>query len=319
MTIKNTVVTGNHATGRGGGMATKYALTLSNSTISANRADMGAGGLYDEGGPQHGGAVMVENSTITGNTSGGKGGGVYTTDDDPTEFRSSTIAGNQATGTGGGIYAEFSGAVTLTNTIVADNAGTPAPDVANLAGSTTTATFSLIENTAGTILGTTTSSITGQDPKLGPLADNGGSSSTMSLLPGSPALDHGLAAGLDQRGLARPFDLAGVPSAPGGNAADIGAYERVLCGKVAVNQVGTEGKDTLVGTSGADGILGLGGKDKIKGLAGKDGLCGGPGKDTLIGGGGNDVLLGQGGPDILRGGKGKDKLKGGPGQDAQTQ
>jgi hypothetical protein len=58
------------------------------------------------------------------------------------------------------------------------------------------------------------------DPKLGPLADNGGSTLTMALLRGSPAIDSGNTAAApqtDQRGFSRPF----------GAATDIGAYEIV--------------------------------------------------------------------------------------------
>src|ERR1035441_1277498 len=56
------------------------------------------------------------------------------------------------------------------------------------------------------------------DPKLGPLADNGGPTLTMALLPGSPAIDAGntsLAPATDQRGFPRPAGLA----------ADLGAFE----------------------------------------------------------------------------------------------
>jgi hypothetical protein len=56
------------------------------------------------------------------------------------------------------------------------------------------------------------------DPKLGLLADNGGPTLTMALLPGSPAIDAGntfLAPATDQRGFSRPAGLA----------ADIGAFE----------------------------------------------------------------------------------------------
>jgi hypothetical protein len=56
------------------------------------------------------------------------------------------------------------------------------------------------------------------DPKLGPLADNGGPTPTMALLLGSPAIDAGntaLAPTTDQRGFPRPA----------GAAADIGAFE----------------------------------------------------------------------------------------------
>ena len=56
------------------------------------------------------------------------------------------------------------------------------------------------------------------DPLLGPLADNGGPTFTQALLPGSPAIDAGVAvAGVttDQRGVPRPQ----------GTAPDIGAFE----------------------------------------------------------------------------------------------
>ena len=61
------------------------------------------------------------------------------------------------------------------------------------------------------------------DPLLGPLADNGGYTETMALLPGSPALEAGNGLicsmipvdGVDQRGVARPIGIG----------CDIGAYE----------------------------------------------------------------------------------------------
>jgi len=51
----------------------------------------------------------------------------------------------------------------------------------------------------------------------------------MALLPGSPAIDHGTNFGLlpDQRGRARPFDLAGIPNVSGGDGTDIGAFELI--------------------------------------------------------------------------------------------
>jgi hypothetical protein len=63
-----------------------------------------------------------------------------------------------------------------------------------------------------------TGSLTNTDPKLGPLANNGGPTLTMALLPGSPAIDAGdtsTAPFADQRGFPRPA----------GFAADIGAFE----------------------------------------------------------------------------------------------
>lgn len=127
--------------------------------------------------------------------------------------------------------------------------------------------FSLIENATGAAITATGPNVIGQDPKLGPLADNGGPTPTEALLDGSPALDAGISDGLtiDQRGAPRPFDLKGLAAAAGGDSSDIGADERNLCGgKTVVNRIGTSGNDLIKGTGGADGILGLGGKDTLK-------------------------------------------------------
>jgi uncharacterized repeat protein (TIGR01451 family) len=64
--------------------------------------------------------------------------------------------------------------------------------------------------------------IIGQDPRLGPLDDNGGDTRTHALQPGSPAIDEGSCTDIsgepitsDQRGVARPQ----------GAGCDVGAYE----------------------------------------------------------------------------------------------
>ena len=62
------------------------------------------------------------------------------------------------------------------------------------------------------------SSYNSTDPQLGPLADNGGPTLCMALLPDSPAIDFGDSSGApatDQRGVVRPF----------GDGVDMGAYE----------------------------------------------------------------------------------------------
>jgi Ca2+-binding RTX toxin-like protein len=322
-------------------------LIVRSSTIAGNSAGIGAGisSRHD----QSSGGTTIENSTITGNTAQSRGGGVWF--ENPLQeaqqlaIRGATIAGNSVTGTsnpyyrGGGV-AVIGPAATLADTVVADNTALQMPDIYTAGGSISTvgASFSLIESPASASI-SGASNIFGQDPKLGPLGNDGGPTPTMPLLDGSPALDAGSAAGLsaDQRGAPRPFDLAGVGPAAGGDNADIGASERNLCGTTVVNRVGTSGADRLTGTTGADGILALGGKDLVKALGGKDAACGGPGKDKLKGGPGKDKLFGQAGKDKLRGqagndklvggkgndnlvgGKGKDKLKGGAGKDKQVQ
>jgi hypothetical protein len=69
--------------------------------------------------------------------------------------------------------------------------------------------------------------VTDAQLNLGPLADNGGPTPTHALLPGSVAIDKGHASGAtaDQRGLARPCDLAATPNAAGGDGGDAGAFE----------------------------------------------------------------------------------------------
>lgn len=66
------------------------------------------------------------------------------------------------------------------------------------------------------------------NPKLKPLADNGGPTKTMALKASSPAIDAGISSGLttDQRGQPRPFNFPGIHEAPASDNSDIGAFER---------------------------------------------------------------------------------------------
>jgi len=95
---------------------------------------------------------------------------------------------------------------------------------------------------------------------------------------------------------------------------------------LAVNKVGTQGRDFLKGTDKADNLIGNGETDLIFGLAGNDNLFGGSGKDFVIGGtftqshgprslGGNKNVVGGDGNDVVWGGKGSDNLLGNDGND----
>lgn len=282
LTMMGSAVTGNTTgpnPGADGGGIESYdgaTATLVNVTISSNRANGSAGGLSSGDGP-----ITLNNVTITGNTANVDGGGTP----------------------GGGVY--FNSTGTVRNTIIAGNSSGPGiggPDC--YAGTVVTSQgHNLVQNTADCPGFTGTGDITGQDPKLGPLGDNGGPTPTHALLPGSPAIGAGNSAppgsggascaATDQRGAQRNCD--------------IGAYELVMCKTVVVNRIGTGGNDTLVGTSGGDGMLGYGGRDKLSGLGGDDALCGGAGKDTLRGGRGDDRLVGGQGKDTCIGGGGRDR------------
>jgi hypothetical protein len=90
---------------------------------------------------------------------------------------------------------------------------------------------------------------------------------------------------------------------------------------LAINEIGTDGPDTLKGTNGADNLLGRGGNDVLFGLGGRDSLLGGEGKDWVLGGnerrplGGDKNLVGGPRNDAVLGGKGPDNLLGSSGND----
>jgi CSLREA domain-containing protein len=222
-------------------------VTVTASTISGNQGGSGSfgGGVLVAG--QLDDAFDMVNSTISGN-SATNGGGVSLGDgaDYPLlgaggsiGFDNSTIAGNTAANSGGGIYlgqydsetGPRSGTAAINSTIVADNTAGGAPN--DLFRPTTSTsggfndTFSLIENPGSALALSVQSLITGVDPQLGPLANNGGPTQTMLPSNTSPVIDQGAAqAGLttDQRGEPRTIDN-GKPVPSGGDGTDIGAVE----------------------------------------------------------------------------------------------
>ncbi len=274
-------------------------LTITNALFSGNTAGEIRGGAMIA----TNGTLSITNATFSGNSiSGdGDGGAIANEMGSTTNLNNVTITGNSVTGTGdgGGIYRQ-DGTLNIRNSIIAGNtdAGGQAPDCgASMGDAFTSGGHNLIGSTTGCTF-TPVGDLSGVSPLLGPLADNGGLTQTHALLAGSPAIDAGGTdcAGSDQRGLPR-------------GTCDIGAYELVLCRKVAVNRIGTEGNDSLTGSPGRDGILALGGRDTLRGKGGNDGLCGGPGKDTLRGGGGKDRLDGGPGKDLCVGQAGRDKAR----------
>ncbi len=189
------------ASGSGGGIFINNGdLTLLNSTIVSNRA---TSGYFDQ---------------IPASVSGdAHGAGIYNAAGQ-LHISFSTIAGNQdqywapaqTSGNldGDGIY--NSGTVILDNSILAEHAhgnvvGPITDSGHNISSDSSTHFSTSLENT---------------DPKLGPLADNGGPTLTMALLDGSPAIDTAATNGpsIDQREQSRPygagFDIGAVELSP---------------------------------------------------------------------------------------------------------
>jgi CSLREA domain-containing protein len=230
-TIEDCVLTGNTAD-RGGAIFSNSPLYLQLSTIADNVARAGGAlELY--------GTTIIQQSTISGNEA--TGGSIVDSDGDLT-LRNSTVTGNIATSS---VLAAFgSSSVVIERATVADNAtdhgiraftasqievfGSVIAGVASGAacsasgGTVTSLGFNLDDDGS---CATQPSDLTAADPKLGPLADNGGNTKTRAPRFGSPLLDGGDAfpscGGTDQRGILRPFDGGGDPTA----LCDIGAVE----------------------------------------------------------------------------------------------
>ena len=203
------------------------AVSIVNSTLDNNQATGGAGD--ESGGAVYNanGSVMISNSTISANIAHGTngfGGGVFNESGSITLI-SSTVAFNTAVGTGGGID-NSSGAFSVGDSIVAQNTATNAPDAT---GSFASNGFNLIgvgddapdfaDGVNDDHVGFAAAPL---DPTLGPLQNNGGTTFTHELLPGSPAINAGSCLSTnatDQRGDPRP----------GGPACDIGAFEVQAC------------------------------------------------------------------------------------------
>jgi hypothetical protein len=214
----------------GGGMINQGTATLTGCTFS-NDVGVSAGGLYNAGPAT---MTKVTNCTFSNNEAignGASGGGIYNTQGATLTLTNCTVAYNSAAanGIGGGIDNVAGSTLNLFNTIVAENTAGSSPDVA---GTINTADHNLIGDGTGSKIvtdegGNQIGGINGAaviDPRLGPLADNGGPTQTIALLRGSPAIgmadDNALiSAGVttDQRGHARTDHF--------GLATDIGAYE----------------------------------------------------------------------------------------------
>lgn len=217
-TISGNVAVAHHSYAAGG-ISTEGPLTIDNSTVSGNRVL--AGSMKGNSGSAAGGILVANNPVFGG----------------PTSIDHSTIAFNSvidapqgnitfAGGINGSTYTyygtQYPANVQVRNTIIAKN-------VYNLSDPDVTGTFlsgghNLIGVLGSTATGFVASDLSGTsatplDPRLLPLANNGGPTKTHALRSNSPAVDAGDNANApptDQRGFAR-IDSDGI--------IDIGAYE----------------------------------------------------------------------------------------------
>ncbi len=241
--------------GAGGGIFVEGGnLTVNNCLISENYADGGGGAVV---GP--GGTLTITNSILTRNFA--TGGGGVSNGGGSLSLINTLVIGNESPN---GAVA-LSGVNSILNCTITKN-GVPQPEAANISGLAIGLNVPVsLKNTiiAGnnppafsSFLGVVRIDVSGQvnslgnnligvsagsfgyiasdlldvNPMMGNLANHGGGTFTVSLLPGSPAIDGGNNTGApatDQRGVARPQ----------GAAVDIGSYESgvnpTIFGKIA--------------------------------------------------------------------------------------
>jgi hypothetical protein len=232
-------------------------VTVDNSTVSNCNA-----AANDGGGVGNNGTLTMTNCTVSGNFALLLGGGI--SNSGTLSLVSCTVTSNDSSFDNlvGGI-SNSAGTTTLRNTIVAGNLGVNEP---NLRGNFISAGYNIIGEFGTNLLlisPTTGDQFDVSDAAvlLGPLANNGGPTTTHSLGAASIAIDKGHSSSTtsDQRGLTRPCDLDS-DNAPGGDGADVGAFElQGACltntPPVAVNDEYTIDQDTPFNPA-APGVLG---------------------------------------------------------------
>jgi predicted outer membrane repeat protein len=194
--LSDTVFTANQAYS-GAAVYNVNRLTVDRSTFSQNRS------MYLGGGIASTGIATVTNSTFYANLAISYGGGIW--NGSQLTVTNSTFSENSSSN---GSSISNDGEMYLYNSILANSiSGAECDSTASLGSY-----YNLIEDgSCGAYLAV--------DPRLGPLANNGGLTPTMALPSGSAAIDAGDAStcpSTDQRGTVRPQ----------GSLCDIGAYEK---------------------------------------------------------------------------------------------
>lgn len=127
LTLTNVVVSGNAATGDGGGIWTdgfNHTFTITDSLVTGNSAGADGGGMYVE---DTGGTFTIDGTTFSLNTAVDDGGGIYLYDPDTdVNIVESTFSGNSAGDDGGGIYLYDTdgGTFTIDRTTISGNSAT---------------------------------------------------------------------------------------------------------------------------------------------------------------------------------------------------
>jgi len=149
------------------------------------------------------GRLALVNSTLSGTVVSHQGGGLYVIGEADLNASNVTIAGNQVIrpigqsypARGGGVFITTTAQITAQDTLLGDTVfsnDNSLPTPSDCFEPLISLGNDLIEELSTSLVsGVTTGNVTGQDPPLGPLHNNGGWIPTRVLLPGSPAIDAG--------------------------------------------------------------------------------------------------------------------------------
>jgi CSLREA domain-containing protein len=227
VTLMDVTFAGNQATaslGGGGALCLIDATaSLTNCTV-ANNTGAGGGGLLIRAG-----TATLTNVTVAGNSANGPsgGGGLFVDSQANVQLNNVLVVGNSATESGGGVLVvpipgQTSGRLVLSSALLAANtAGVAGPDLSG----------SVDGSSANDVIGFTGGVHTlGQILAVGangnPLvANNGGPTPTIALVPGSPAIDSGAnALAVDAQSNPLTTDQRGLNRISGA-IVDLGAFE----------------------------------------------------------------------------------------------
>jgi Right handed beta helix region/FG-GAP-like repeat len=226
--IANSTISGNTSNYSGGGVFNSATLAIQNSSISSNMSRFSGGGVYNSRRSNPGGSLTITNSTISDNRAG-RGGGVFNSEYSQRCY-TYTYFGSPF------VYCFYGITLTLNGSLVTGNQATIGPEMENL-GVVNANNFNLFGSNGNAGVSGFTPGPTDIVPGvslaqiLGPLTFNGGPTQTHALVAGSPATDAGDPGGCrdnsgalllkDQRGFTRHVD----GNSDGAVRCDIGAVE----------------------------------------------------------------------------------------------
>jgi hypothetical protein len=213
LTLKGMTVANGKTDESGGGlfMSQSSEVTIGNCTFSGNAARHGGGLLND------GGKVTITNCTFSGNAALGYGGGLYNNFGGTGKVSHCTFANNTAN-MGGGWSTTF-GSFSVSATIIANNAATM--NGKNSLFKVSSMGNNLEDSTDCGFSDPVQNDQQNTDPMLDPtgLQNNGGSTQTIGLQMGSPAI------GAIPIQMCPPTDQRGYLCPTGLSFCDIGAYQ----------------------------------------------------------------------------------------------